>query len=148
MKRNNFLPIPIVVSIVFLVSLSILVLPIASNIKAATLSTSQSQQDAQTACIDAERRATSDVSGSTWFIIGCLAGVLGWVIALVSEPSPPATALLGKSPEYVASYTDCYKRKNKDIKTKKALTGCLVGTGCIVALYVGLIAVAIDDGNF
>jgi hypothetical protein len=50
--------------------------------------------------------------------------------------------LMGKSPEYVAAYTDCYRKKGKSIKTKNALTGCLVGTGVTVAIYAIAIAAA------
>ena len=85
-------------------------------------------QDVGTACANAERQASSDISGGTWFLIGCVAGPIGYLIAM-SEPNPPSTHLLGKSPEYVAAYTDCYRRKGKSIKTKGALYGCLVATG-------------------
>ena len=102
------------------------------------------KQEAQKGCADGERQAESDISGGTWFAIGCLAGLIGYVISL-SEPNPPATKLLGKSPEYVAAYTDCYRQKGKKIKSKNALTGCLVGTGATVALYA--IAIAAASGN-
>lgn len=133
--------------LVFALSFLLLTLPITSNLTAAEYVANQTQQEtAQSACLAAERQAQSDISGSTWFIVGCLAGVIGWVIALVTEPSPPATALMGKSPEYVASYTDCYKKKGKGIKSKNALTGCFVGTGVTVLAYV-VIFVALSESD-
>ena len=63
----------------------------------------------------------------------------------MSEPNPPAAQLLGKSPEYVVAYTDCYRKKGKSIKTKNALYGCLVGTGVTVVIYAIIIAAAADE---
>lgn len=81
----------------------------------------------------AENDAKMDVNGTLWFVGGCL----GWVILLggiitigaayTVQPSPPASRLIGKSPEYVAFYTDAYKAKAKSIQTSKAWTGCVVG---------------------
>lgn len=98
-------------------------------------------QNTQSGCADGERQAQSDISGGTWFAIGCLAGLIGYLIAL-SEPNPPAMQLMGKSPEYVAAYTDCYRNKGKSIKSKNALYGCLVGTGATVVIYAIIIAAA------
>jgi hypothetical protein len=100
-------------------------------------------RDAGSACMDAEASASSYTSGGSWFAIGCLLGWVGWLIAYVSEPSPPATAMLGKSPEYVASYTDCYKRKAKDIRAKNAMIGCIVGCVVEIVAYVIIWAVVI-----
>ncbi len=102
-------------------------------------------QDTATACADAERQAESDVSAGTWFAFGCFLGILVYLIGLQPE-NPPAANLLGKPPEYVAAYTDCYRAKTKDIKSKNALTGCLVGAGVQVLLYAIIIAAA-DDGD-
>ena len=92
-------------------------------------------------CVEAERDAETDTNRTIWFIAGCLGGVLGLLIAHMVQPSPPATKLLGKSPEYVAVYTDCYKRKAKSIQTKTALTGCAVYAGCVVVLVVAYVAI-------
>ena len=75
------------------------------------------QQNLQAeAMIAAERDARNDVNTGLWFLGGCLGGVIGLVVAYAVEPSPPATRLLGKSPEYVAFYTDAYTEtaKNSD----------------------------------
>jgi len=104
-------------------------------------------QDVGVACANAERQARSDISGGTWFLIGCVIGPIGYLLAM-SEPNPPSTHLLGKSPEYVAAYTDCYRRMGKSIKTKNAMTGCLIGVSINVVLliiYFVLIYEAVED---
>jgi hypothetical protein len=100
--------------------------------------TQDQARDAGSACMDAEAAASSNTSGGSWFAIGCLLTWVGWLIAYSMEPSPPATAMLGKSPEYVASYSDCYKRKAKDIRSRNALIGCLVGTAAWIIVNVVL----------
>ena len=126
-------------NLVLILSILLVITPITIDVILA--------QDVATACLDAERQAESDVDSTTWFAIGCLLGLVGWLIGMVSETSPPAAQLMGKSPEYVAVYTDCYKKKAKSIKTSKALIGCLVGTGVTTLLYVLLIAAAADEAN-
>ncbi len=88
------------------------------------------------ACADAEVRARADVDGQTWFLIGCLGGVVGWLVAEAVESNPPAAPLVGKDEVYVATYTDCYKRTAKGIKTKNAIGGCVAGTLASVAFVV------------
>ena len=115
--------------------------PIAAVLAALIVLTPISHAVAQagTGCMDGEMQAERDISAGTWFAIGCLAGLIGYLIAM-QEPNPPATALIGKEPEYVAAYTDCYRRKGKSIKTKNALTGCLVANAATLAIYVILLA--------
>ena len=83
------------------------------------------------AIVAAERDAQNDVNKGLWFLGGCFGGVIGVIIAYGVEPSPPATRLLGKSPEYVAFYTQAYAEKAKKLQTNSALGGC-----CVVTLYV------------
>ncbi len=80
-------------------------------------------------------------NGTLWLAIGCIGGLVGLVVAYAIEPQPPATMLLGKSPEYVAAYTDAYRATGKSVQTGKAWTGCIVGA----LIYIGaavLVAVA------
>ena len=133
---KKLLPKPVLSSVIIVLSALMLLIPVLQNDLLA--------QDVSTACMEAERQAQSDISGGTWFVIGCLAGLIGYLIAM-QEPNPPATPLLGKSPEYVAAYTDCYRKKGKSIKTKNALTGCLVGTGISVVFYAIAIAAASNE---
>jgi len=92
------------------------------------------------AMAQAEQDALADTSGTMWMAVGCLVGVLGVVIGYVVEPSPPPTRLLGRSPEYVASYTQAYRYAGKREQGSKALTGCLVGTGVAAVIYAVAIA--------
>jgi len=143
--RFDLVPKSVMVGIVATLCLMLLALPLSANL---ALAGDVSRQDATTGCAEGERQARSDISGGTWFAIGCLAGLIGYLIAM-SEPNPPAMQLMGKPPEYVAAYTDCYRNKGKSIKTKNALTGCLVGTGVSVVIYAILIAAASNDtSNF
>ncbi len=89
-----------------------------------------------------EQSAKANVNGTTWLAIGCIGGLLGVIIAYVYEPSPSSTMLLGKSPEYVAAYSDAYKMTAKKVQTGKAWTGCIVFTLVYAALYVLAIAAA------
>ena len=139
MMYTRYFPKSFFISLALLLSISLLALPIMQDALYA--------QTAGEACLDAERQAESDINGQTWFLIGCLGGIVGWVVAQAIEPSPPAAPLVGKDADYVAAYTDCYKRKAKNIQTQKALTGCLVGTGVSAVLYVILIVAAAEEAE-
>ena len=88
---------------------------------------------------DAMKDALTETDTQTWFLIGCAFGITGWIISAIIDPSPSAIRLLGKSPEYIAVYSDTYKREVKRIRSKKAMTGCVCGYGAIAAIYVGFI---------
>jgi len=92
--------------------------------------------DAGDACLQAQMDAERDVNSTLWLGAGCLFTLLGVGAAYLIEPSPSAVSMLGKSPEYVAAYTDCYKDKGRSIQTKNAWTGCLIGAVAESALYV------------
>jgi uncharacterized membrane protein len=61
------------------------------------------------------------------------------VIAAVAEPTPPPARLMGKSPEYLAVYTQAYKSEGKSAQLRSSLWG--VGTLLVgfVVLYVIII---------
>lgn len=88
------------------------------------------------AIITAERDAENDVSKGHWFLGGCFGGVVGVIVGYAVPPDPSATRLLGKSPEYVAAYTDAYRERAKMVQTNNALIGCVVSGLLIVALAV------------
>ena len=90
----------------------------------------------------AERDAQNDVNRGLWFLGGCFGGVIGVIVAYSVEPSPPATRLLGKSPEYVAFYTQAYAKKAKKLQTNSALGGC-----CVSTLYVAIYGVIQEGGH-
>jgi len=85
----------------------------------------------QEAVIEAEAQADRDTSKLLWFAVGCIGSLIGIAIASLIDSRPPQAALLGKSPEYVASYTDAYSRRCKSIRTKYGLYGC----GTSIVLY-------------
>ena len=87
------------------------------------------------AIVAAERDAQNDVNKGLWFLGGCLSGIVVPMIAYGVELPPPVTRLLGKSPEYVASYTDAYKAKAKTLRVKSALGGCIVNGLAIVVFF-------------
>ncbi|GEM_PF-2344195 len=94
-----------------------------------------SAQSTQRACVQAQADAEHDVNGLLWMAAGFFFGLLGVGAAYVIEPTPPAMKLMGKSSEYVAVYTDCYKRAGRDIQVKKAITGCVVAGLLEVSAY-------------
>lgn len=101
----------------------------------------------QQAIADAEKDVSVDVNGSLWFLGGCLGNITVLVIASVFEPNPPASRLLGKSPEYIAAYTDTYRAKATNLQTTRALAGCLTGTAVVCVGYSFLIFSAINDSS-
>ena len=87
------------------------------------------------ACMQAEMDAQKDVNGTLWIAAGFFFGLLGIGAAYIIEPDPPMSRLVGKSPEYVAAYTDCYKRAGRSIQVNKALIGCVANAVVITACY-------------
>jgi Na+/H+ antiporter NhaD/arsenite permease-like protein len=103
-------------------------------------------QSMDEACMQAEADAEAEVDKGMWFLGGCLFGLIAVGIAYVVKPNPPASRLVGMSPEYVASYTDCYTQKGASIQTSSTMYGCLAGTGLTVVVYAIILAVAADEG--
>jgi len=101
-----------------------------------------SEQQVTQAIIDAEAQAARDNSGTLWFFLGCLGGVITIGAAALITPSVPQTALLGKPADYVASYSDAYVSKAKRIRTNNALYGCGVWVVAWVLIYVLAFAAA------
>ena len=81
----------------------------------------------------AQRDATANTDSTFWFIVGCFGNVLGLIYANYAVPSPPASRLIGKSPEYVAAYSDAYKMKAKQLQTNQAVRGCITNAILTVA---------------
>jgi len=99
-------------------------------------------KDSNKAIYDAEMAAEIDANKTMWFAMGCLLGPIGWLISEAGTPAPNASNLVGKSPEYVALYTDTYRSKVKKMRSGAAMNGCLVGTGIYVIFYALVIAAA------
>ena len=97
---------------------------------------------------DAERDAQNDVNTSLWFLGGCLGGVVGVIVAYAVEPSPPIIRLLGKSPEYVAFYTDAYSQTARKRQVNSALVGCAVNGLGVAVIYGVAIAAAVGASTY
>jgi len=99
------------------------------------LNAAQSEELAN-ACKQGEFDAQRDVNGNLWAAIGFFGCIFGVAAAYLIEPTPPASRLIGKSPEYIQTYTDCYKSAAKSIQTNKAINGCVVFGLVVVAWNV------------
>ena len=89
--------------------------------------------------MEATQDAQADENGALWFFAGCLLGLIGVVIAAVAEPTPPPARLMGKSPEYLAVYTQTYKSEGKSAQLRSSLWG--VGTALVVVVAIWVIIV-------
>ncbi len=117
-------------------------MPRTTQAQAAPVTNGSGYSTQAAAMADGERDAAADTNAVAWLAVGCLVGILGVVIGYVVEPSPPPTRLLGKSPEYVTSYTQSYRYAGKQVQGKKALVGCLVGTAIGAVIYVVVLSAA------
>lgn len=85
--------------------------------------------------VAAERDAEADSKQLLWvggtFLLGvvgnCVLGSVGLLGAVLYEPTPSASRLLGKSPEYVLVYADAYHAKTRQIQVRSAVLGCIGG---------------------
>ena len=86
------------------------------------------QTEAQTAAATARRDASQDVSVISWGIGGFFCSIFAVAYAYLDKPTVPADRLVGKSPEYVAFYTDTYLQEAKKQRSQSALIGCLANS--------------------
>ena len=98
------------------------------------------QDTQQQGYADGERDAAADVSGGMWIAVGCLTGGFSYIYPDLFNPAIPQGKLVGKSPGYVAGYTDGYNAKRKEIIHKNSCIGGVVGWGCCVIYYVAVVA--------
>lgn len=89
-------------------------------------------------CEYARSLGADDTSGCLWFSAGCLFSIAGVAGAYLIRPNPPASLLIGKGPDYVALYADCYNDGAVGNQARWAWIGC--GTGCVLVpvIYMGL----------
>jgi hypothetical protein len=99
--------------------------------------------DTARAVMEATQDAQADNNAVLWFFAGCLLGLIGVIIAAVADPSPPAARMMGKSPEYLAVYTNTYRSVGHSAQLHSALWGL----GTVLILYVVLIIVIVHDAN-
>ena len=86
--------------------------------------------------LTAEQDAGSDAKKVRWFFIGFFGNILGVLIASIYEPTPPASRLLGKSPEHATLYTDSYKAKSRRIQVRQSVTGLVVPIVLMILWWV------------
>ena len=94
----------------------------------------QQTDDAAQAIIDAQRDA--EYQSSLWILGGCCLGIFGIGLAVIYDPPIPASALLGKSPEYINIYVQEYKRQAKSANIQDTVIGCLISGGLIGILHI------------
>ena len=88
-----------------------------------------------------ERDAEARTNKNVWRLLGCVGSIFVVTGTYFYEPTPPAGPLLGKSPEYVAFYTDAYRLKAKNIQFRGAIEGCVAGA-CVWGVLIVITSVA------
>lgn len=86
--------------------------------------------------LTAEREAEFNTKKGTWFFIGFFGNILGILIASVYEPIPPASRLLGKTPEFTALYTDAYIAKGRSVQYRQSAIGLAVAIGLAILFAI------------
>lgn len=76
-------------------------------------------------------------STTGYLMLGFLCGIFGFLIALASSPEPPADRIIGKEPDWVRVYSDCYTKQAKKANRSSACSGWAVGAAVSV-LYFSL----------
>ena len=86
----------------------------------------------------AERDASAHLNKLLWFTTGFSLPVIGVFLSQRNQRSIPGARLLGKSPEYVAFYTNAYQIKMKKLRFNWSLVGCLsVTTVAGLTVFLG-----------
>ena len=70
-----------------------------------------------------------------WFAYGTGCWVFAVVHAGVSNPTIPSHRLLGKTPKYVNTYTDAYKRSFKNRRMEMAAVGWVISMAAVLWLW-------------
>ena len=136
-------------TIAIITTIAMLVIPVI------TVAQTLKNNDATQAIVDAERDARIGASVE-WFIggflggfaLGCCGGLTVVALSQALPPSPSAQQLLGKSPEYVAVYTDTYIRAKKRSSAEASFAGCALGTAALTATYLFLLPASFRYENW
>ena len=70
-------------------------------------------------CNQAILDAQNAINSNLWFGAGCLFGLLGVGASYVIEPNPDTYRFIGKSNDYIAAYTSCYRSEAKKYNKKR-----------------------------
>ena len=101
------------------------------------------QTEQQRAVLAARRDAEASVNKGVWFLAGCFGNFFGYLTASTYHRPIPTVPLLGKSPEYVAYYTDAYRAETSELQRANARIGvCL---GCVLYLIPAAVTIAATE---
>ena len=98
-----------------------------------------SKSEETNAVADAKRDVKAHINKTLWFTAGCFFPLIGPAYSQQNQKSVPSARILGKSPEYVAYYTDNYKIEMKKQRYNWALVGCIVGglsDACLLGILI------------
>jgi hypothetical protein len=126
-------------------SLVALALAVAVLVYPATVLASETEGTAAEGAIAGQVDGRANTSSILWFGAGCLFELLGVAAAYLMTPNPPAMRLLGKSPEYVAAYTDAYGTSAKNVQTNNAWLGCILSSLAGAGFYVLAALASVDQ---
>lgn len=95
-----------------------------ARLHAQELTTEEEYSDiCETAMQDASNDIDTDRNFCLWCTSGCLLNLIGVGIAYLYKPTPPRERLIGKSPQYVEKYLECYRYKARSIQVNNAYLG-------------------------
>ena len=80
--------------------------------------------EAQQAAIDARNDAKHNVDRFAWGAYGFSCGIIAIPHALIGKPEIPYDRVIGKSPQYVNTYTIVYRQHAKRRRIQAAAIGC------------------------
>ena len=106
-----------------------------SFVSAAQQQPADTISEQQQAIIDAKRDAKS-INVSAWAFGGCLLPGITIIVANTATPPIPLVKLIGKSPDYIAFYTDTYQQEVTKKRSSAAVGGCVGGTFLYALLIV------------
>lgn len=112
----------------------------ANNNQRSKKNTTDGGKSAETnAVADAKRDVKAHVNKTLWFTAGCFFPLIGPVYSQRNDKTIPSARFLGKSPKYIAFYTDTYKIEMKKQRYNWALMGCIVGSltdACLIGILI------------
>ena len=90
--------------------------------------------DVQQATADAKQDAEDNISLLAWGAAGFACSFCAPLYALIANPEVPVERFLGKSPEYVKTYTVVYQQRAKNRRIQASVIGC--GAASAVSLIM------------
>ena len=110
------------------ISILMISLFLCSTVSATELDVMVTQQQAR---LDAEIHVIRDVKSLRWGLGGFLCSFFALGASVAYAPTVPTANLMGKSPDYIISYTDAYRSAMKRKNITAASIGCLVNVSII-----------------